>query len=586
MTGSRYILPAAALAFLVAGFSRPGWTGGEENGCITHEKGRVRAGLRLNGNLGPCGGTGLRWPGDRGDEFLSGGGLLVRYTNAAGERVVSGTFETVTFWTEGLFDGCERGKRYPHPSRDDDGDGVADEDPPDGRDNDGDGSTDEDFAAAGDEMLVTVSADGETGLVRKQSSYTWTSGHVRDFIGFTTSIVYPREAEDALRELEAVLYVDFGIGGAGDPSRGRDDHLFVIEREWEGGQLRLPAVRDGNRFAALLLLDAVGPRGEALEARALLVPAGEPPWGTLEKIERDGGDREAGLPKPVRVLPRDEGERATDVYGEIDGDGAVVCCLEPLPEFWPGERLTVQWAVVFGNTESRLVRNALRAMETYDGLPDGEGSVHRWIVPARRAARVSLEASSAFVWSQGIRQPAATIVLPSSLEGEEVEWLRGLNAAELQYQQVGEKILVTVEGQVDAGATVLVEGQLTNGTIFTASLSGELLLGTDESGSPDSLPDESVQLYPNPFLTSLNINLRIFDSTLTEEAAGSSSVRIYDVRGRLVRTVLEQGPLHPGEYLYTWDGLDEYGKEASPGVYYVKLQIGERSVTKRVILLR
>ena len=148
------------------------------------------------------------------------------------------------------------------------------------------------------------------------------------------------------------------------------------------------------------------------------------------------------------------------------------------------------------------------------------------------------------------------------------------------------KILVTVDEPIDVEA-IFIEGQLTDGTLFTATLGGDMLLGTQNGSQPaDGLPDDSVQLYPNPFLTSLNINLRIFDSALTEETTGSSSVRIYDVRGRLMRTILEQGPLHPGEYLRTWDGLDEYGKEAAPGVYYVKLQIGDRSVTKRVILLR
>ena len=109
----------------------------------------------------------------------------------------------------------------------------------------------------------------------------------------------------------------------------------------------------------------------------------------------------------------------------------------------------------------------------------------------------------------------------------------------------------------------------------------------DDDRSKDNLPEESIQLYPNPFLTSLNVNLRIYDSlAIASEDDGASSVRIYDVRGRLVKTVLEQELLHPGEYLRVWDGYDEHGKEAAPGVYYVKLQIGDRSVTKRVILLR
>ncbi len=579
---------SAALACLALTLSCPEWAGGAARDCTLHGKGRVVAGLPADGSLGACGLIGLRWPGVGGDEYLGSGGLVLRFTNTEGEQVMLEAFEAGVLETDDLFDGCGRGKRYPHPLSDDDRDGLIDEDPLDGIDNDGDGLVDEDFAAIGDEMRVTVSADRETGLFRRQSSYTWNSGHVRDFIGFTTSILYLRQDGGALRNLEPFLYVDFNIGDEGDRARGTDDHFYVVEEEWEGGTLRLPVASDGERFAALLLLDAVGPRAEELGAEALLARAGEAAGVAFEQ-----GDIEGGSSASFRVFPRgrDDGvaaepEDISERYGSIDGDGSVVCILEPLSELRPGDELTVQWAIVFGSSERKLVKNALRTIETYEGLRDSDGMLHRWIVPARRAARIALEARPAFGWSQGRRQPAAMLVLPPELEEEEVEWVRGSNSTALQHQQVEGTIIITVDDPVDV-ETIFVEGQLTDGTIFTATLRRDMLLGTqDEIQAADTLPDDCVQLYPNPFLTSLNINLRIFDSALIDEAAGSSSVRIYDVRGRLVRTILDQGALHPGEYLHTWDGLDEYGKETAPGVYYVKLQIGERSLTKRVILLR
>ena len=587
MKGRRAIgLLSAVLACLALTAACPERARGEERGCALHEKGRVLAGLPADGSIGACGLIGLRWPGEGGAEYLGRGGLVLGFTNAAGGEVTLETFEAGVLETDGLFDGCRRGKRFPHPLCDDDGDGLVDEDPLDGIDNDGDGLVDEDFAAIGDEMRVTVSTDRETGLVRRQSSYTWNAGHVRDFIGFTTSILYLRDNGETLRNLEPALFVDFDIGREDDRERGEDDRFLFVEVEREGGKVYLPVASDGERFAALLLLDAVGPRGGVLGAEALLVRADEMRGARI--VRADGGE-----PASIRVLPgeRDDGEAgapggAAEGYGSVEGDGAVVCLLEPLSEFGPGDELTLHWAIVFGSSERGLVKNALRAVETYEGLPDADGTVHRWIVPARRAARIELEARPAFVWSRGCRQPAAMILLPPSLEEEDVEWIRGSNTATLQHQRVDGKIIVTVDGQVDAEA-VIVEGQMTDGTIFTSTLDRDMLLGTrDEDHDADALPDDSVQLYPNPFLTSLNINLRIFDSALTDEAAGSSSVRIYDVRGRLVRTIVDQGPLHPGEYLHTWDGLDEYGKETAPGVYYVKLQIGERSLTKRVILLR
>lgn len=549
--------------------------------------------MSVDGSIGSGGAIGLRWPGSTGDVFLGRGGIMLGFSNAAGERSAPGIFEAVTLESGELFDGCDRGKRYPHPHRDDDGDGLVDEDPLDGTDNDGDGIIDEDFAAIGDEMRVAVAVDHETGLVRRQSSYTWTSGHVRDFIGFTTSIIYPPGETGLVRDIEAIIYMDFDIGGDNDPSRGSNDHFFVIEKEWEGGTLRLPVARDGERFVALLLLDAEGPSGEELGTESLIMLAAETPGELFDAGDGGEGMRPDSTPSPFRFPPSDAGEEGSSERpvaaagsGIIDGDGAIVCRLESMPEFWPGDELTIHWVIVFGASEGKLIRNALRALETYEGVPDGEGALHRWIVPARRAGRIELEAQSAYVWSQGRRQPAATITLPPPLEEEEVEWLRGINAESLQHQQAGDKILVTLDGPVEA-PTIFIEGQMTDGTIFTAALQGDMLLGGEENGQKeDALPDESIQLYPNPFLTNLNISLRIFDSALTEEGAGSSSVRIYDVRGRLVRTILDQGPLHPGDYQRSWDGLDEYGNEAAPGVYYVKLQLGDRSVTKRVILLR
>jgi len=67
---------------------------------------------------------------------------------------------------------------------------------------------------------------------------------------------------------------------------------------------------------------------------------------------------------------------------------------------------------------------------------------------------------------------------------------------------------------------------------------------------------------------------------------GISSVRVYDVKGRLVRSLMIDEVLHPGEHTLGWDGTDEAGTKVAAGVYYCRLRIGERSLTRRVILLR
>jgi hypothetical protein len=571
----------------------PAAGGGE---CLTHGKGRFVMHLPRDGSLGFCQeeGIGIRWPGPDGTEFLGSGGIYFRFSTPNGIRQVGPGNLQATVAEDELYEGCNRGKRYPDRLRDDDGDGFVDEDPFDGVDNDRDGFVDEDFAAVGDEMRVTVATDRQTGLLQRQSSFAWTYGHVRDFVGFATCIVYPEGSAGVLRDFQAAIYADFRIGDRIDPSRGENDRYFIIETPRDPMPLRIPVAADENRYVALVVLGAEGPGNKRLGARAAILAATDSLW-----IAADGNARGEEPSRFVDVLPRDGWSFSSGRAGsapasngdfsalhERVGDVAMACIAETVPELRPGDEIRIDWAIVFGRSMGAIVKNAGRAIDTYEGVLDSEGRRHRWVVPARRAARVELEACPAFVWSYGQRQPAAAIALPPLLGDEEVEWLRGLNVPAIQYQQVDGKVLVTTDGPLVV-ETVLVEGQLTDGTLFTASIKRETLLGTQEDGAPDgNLAEDSIHLYPNPFLTDLNIILRIYDVALAEEAGGPSSVRIYDVRGRLVRTILQQDALHPGEYTHTWDGLDEFGKETAPGVYYVKLQIGDRSVTKRVILLR
>ncbi len=66
---------------------------------------------------------------------------------------------------------------------------------------------------------------------------------------------------------------------------------------------------------------------------------------------------------------------------------------------------------------------------------------------------------------------------------------------------------------------------------------------------------------------------------LTLPADGHARLEMFDVRGRLVRVLIDES--HPaGERLTTWDGRDDSGRAAPRGVYFVRLStpFGERSV--------
>jgi len=84
-----------------------------------------------------------------------------------------------------------------------------------------------------------------------------------------------------------------------------------------------------------------------------------------------------------------------------------------------------------------------------------------------------------------------------------------------------------------------------------------------------------LSLSPNPFRESLSISLPGKETT-------SPSIRVYDLRGRLVR---ELGTAPNGGPVWQWDGKNERGARLPCGVYLVRVEAGGRSVVGRAVLL-
>ncbi len=67
--------------------------------------------------------------------------------------------------------------------------------------------------------------------------------------------------------------------------------------------------------------------------------------------------------------------------------------------------------------------------------------------------------------------------------------------------------------------------------------------------------------------------------------AGPATVQVYDIAGRLVRTLAEGGQT-AGEHSLHWDGKDDAGYNVSSGVYFYRLQTGGEQVSKSLVLIR
>jgi len=85
--------------------------------------------------------------------------------------------------------------------------------------------------------------------------------------------------------------------------------------------------------------------------------------------------------------------------------------------------------------------------------------------------------------------------------------------------------------------------------------------------------------HPNPFNPSTS-----FDLSLPRE--GRVTVEIFDVRGRLVRT-LHEGTLPAGDHVMTWDGRTEDGRTAPSGTYLARARNDRGpSLTRRMMLVK
>ena len=97
-----------------------------------------------------------------------------------------------------------------------------------------------------------------------------------------------------------------------------------------------------------------------------------------------------------------------------------------------------------------------------------------------------------------------------------------------------------------------------------------------ETGLPASFSVE--QNYPNPFNPTTTI-----DYSLPSQSR--VSIRIYNVLGQSIRTLVDETQ-SAGEYSVTWDGKNQAGEAVSTGLYFYRIQAGDITQTRKMLLLK
>ena len=86
------------------------------------------------------------------------------------------------------------------------------------------------------------------------------------------------------------------------------------------------------------------------------------------------------------------------------------------------------------------------------------------------------------------------------------------------------------------------------------------------------------QNHPNPFNP---------ETTITYDVAKTGTVRlsVYALTGQFVRTLVD-GECLPGSYSVMWDGTDDTGRDVASGVYLCRMEVGEYSAVRKLVLAR
>jgi hypothetical protein len=99
--------------------------------------------------------------------------------------------------------------------------------------------------------------------------------------------------------------------------------------------------------------------------------------------------------------------------------------------------------------------------------------------------------------------------------------------------------------------------------------------GVDDGEVPVRL---AMSIFPNPVMSAGEIRLAI-------PASDRVLVKIYDVNGKLVETLMDQ-LVQAGEQRINWDGSNHDGRRVTAGVYFVRVETTRGSLTKKMVLSR
>lgn len=136
---------------------------------------------------------------------------------------------------------------------------------------------------------------------------------------------------------------------------------------------------------------------------------------------------------------------------------------------------------------------------------------------------------------------------------------------------------VTGDGDIDFTDGLRITSLTASDGVTFVSDSGAFSDGI--TGVPDVRMLQLHQNAPNPF------NPRTAIAFTLGEAA-PVTLRVYDVGGRLIATLLDGAEFGPGRHETTWDGRDGAGRAVAAGTYFYRIDAKGSSESRPMVLVR
>lgn len=116
-------------------------------------------------------------------------------------------------------------------------------------------------------------------------------------------------------------------------------------------------------------------------------------------------------------------------------------------------------------------------------------------------------------------------------------------------------------------------------TLSAESETISILSGTTAVADPEGLGLRLQPARPNPFVHRAVLAFDLQDPVPLR-------LQVFDIAGRPVRTLVDDARHPSGSHAYTWNGEDDHGRRVAPGLYYYRLEAGDRVLARKLVLAR